>query len=101
MLIDREVFPTTIANGNGTGSVVVDVPGGRFFALDTNNGLVAGDYIPLLRYSVVAGKLVVSWAGPAKLYSSSTVNGTYTEVTGATSPYTSVVNGAVYYRLKR
>ena len=101
LLIDREVFPTTIANGNGTGSVVVDVPGGRFFALDTNNGLVAGDYIPLLRYSVVAGKLVVSWAGPAKLYSSSTVNGTYTEVTGATSPYTSVVNGAVYYRLKR
>jgi hypothetical protein len=39
VLVDQEVFPSDNANGNGTGSA--DFGGGRLFALDTNNGLVA------------------------------------------------------------
>jgi hypothetical protein len=38
-LVDQEVFPADNTNGNGTGSA--DFGGGRLYALDTNNGLVA------------------------------------------------------------
>jgi len=100
-LVDRELFPTVNANGNGTGSVALDLARGRFFALDTNNGILAGDYIPLLRHSWVSGKLVLTWAGPARLSRSVEVNGAYEEIIGAASPYTNSIAGPAFYRLKR
>jgi hypothetical protein len=98
-LVDREVFPTSNANGNGTGAVAFDVNGGRVFALDTNNGLLAAKYAPALRYTSVGGSLLLSWAGPAKLQHASVVTGPYTAVSGATSPYVVPAGGPHFYRL--
>lgn len=44
VLLDTEPFPTTNANGNGTGAV--DFGGGKLYALNSNNGIVAYDLIP-------------------------------------------------------
>jgi len=44
VLLDTESFPTTNANANGTGAI--DFGGGKLFALDSNNGLVAYDLVP-------------------------------------------------------
>ena len=44
VLLDVELFPGSNANVNGTGAA--DFGGGKLFALDTNNGLVAYDIIP-------------------------------------------------------
>jgi hypothetical protein len=44
ILLDTENFPTANANVNGTGAI--DFGGGKLFALDSNNGLVAFDVIP-------------------------------------------------------
>lgn len=44
VLLDTENFPGANANANGTGAA--DFGGGKLFALDTNNGLVAYDLIP-------------------------------------------------------
>ena len=39
VLVDQELFPTDNTNGNGTGAA--DFGGGRLYALDSNNGIVA------------------------------------------------------------
>ena len=53
----------------------------------------------MLSYQVINGKLVLNWA-QGTLLSAGTVNGTYTPVSGANSPYTNSMIGAPqYFRL--
>jgi hypothetical protein len=49
-----------------------------------------------LNFQVINGKLVLNWA-QGTLLSAGTVNGTYTPVNGATSPYTNSMAGAQQY----
>jgi hypothetical protein len=44
VLLDTESFPTANANSNGTGAIAFG--GGKLYALDSNNGIVAFDVIP-------------------------------------------------------
>ncbi len=56
---------------------------------------------PPLQAQAIGANLVVSWAQPAtgtaKLQSSTTVNGNYADVPGASSPYTNAISGAPKY----
>jgi hypothetical protein len=54
-----------------------------------------------LAISLNGNDVTLTWANPAfKLYSASAVNGTYTEVVGATSPYSTPISGNErYFRL--
>jgi hypothetical protein len=99
-LIDREVFGSDNANGNGNGAVAFDVAGSRAFALDSNNGILAVKYAPRLRYAILNNQLVLSWTGSGTLQRSTPdVAGSYSNVSGATSPYTNTVPAPAYYRL--
>lgn len=100
VLIDREVFGSDNGNGNGTGAVAIDVAGSRAFALDSNNGILAVKYAPRLRHATSNSQLVLSWIGTGALQRSTpNVAGSYSNVSGATSPYTNAVPAPVYYRL--
>lgn len=100
-LVDQEFFKTDLANGNGTGSVAFDVAGGRIFALNSNNGLLALKYGPRVKSNVLGGKVVLNWSGPGVLQSSANVAGTYVDVGGATSPYTNNSPTSVFFRVRR
>jgi hypothetical protein len=45
---------------------------------------------------LIGGKLVLTWP-QGTLQSAGTVTGTYTDITGATSPYTNAISGAQQY----
>jgi hypothetical protein len=83
----------------GIGSMTIDdlVVGSTFADVFTEPAISP---IPL-QISVAGGDVTLTWANPAfKLYSASTVNGTYTEVIGATSPYSTPISGTErYFRL--
>lgn len=100
-LIDRENFPANNANANGTGAATFDVAGGRLFALDSNSGIVALNYAPRLFIAPHVTGGIVTWTGPGTLQASTNVSGTYTNVTGATSPYTNAANSALFFRVVR
>lgn len=100
-LLDQEWFASENANGNGTGQVAVDTTGGRIFALDSNNGLVALAYAPPLRHWLDSRKLVLNWYGPAILQSATSVTGPYTDVTVVSRPYTNTAPGNLFFRLRR
>ena len=82
---------------------------GADWEFDNNNVLVIDNYklerlyvaTPPLNVQIVGNNVVVTWAQPgtgsAKLQSSTTVNGAYTDVLGATSPYTNAISGAPKY----
>jgi hypothetical protein len=100
-LVDREFFPASNANGNGTGAVAVDVAGGRIFALDSNSGIIALSYAGKLTIAKTAGQQVVTWPTTTSVLQSSTnVAGTYTDVSGATSPYTNSTGNVKFFRLR-
>lgn len=101
VLVDQEFFGTDNDNGNGTGAVAFDVNGGRIFALDSNNGLIALKYAPRLFQTSDASKTVLSWTGPGALQSSTNVLGTYVDVAGATSPHTNTIADTLYFRVRR
>ena len=101
VLLDQRLFPGFNANVQYNGAVAFDVAGGRIFALDANNGILALKYAPPLRSSFSGGQLILNWAGPAVLLRAANVVGPYAPVLGASSPYTNVVAGQVYYRLRR
>ncbi|HAV63240.1 MAG TPA: hypothetical protein DCY13_12855 [Verrucomicrobiales bacterium] len=83
-LLDQDFFPTDNANINGVGAVAFG--GGKVFVLDTNNGIIAYNLAPLLRLTDTPGAgFELRWS-EGTLQSSSTVNGTYAPVNGATSP---------------
>ena len=100
--LDREVFGSNNANANGTGAVAFDPAHRRIFALDSNNGLIALSYsLYYLNIGPVAGGGVVTWPGTGDLQSATVVTGPYTDIIGATSPYTNAVPGRVFFRVRR
>ena len=101
VLVDQEFFGADNDHVNRTGAVAFDVSGGRLFALDSNNGLIALKYAPRL-YSKASGSgTILSWTGPGALQASANVTGTYTNVTGATSPYTNAGASSLFFRVQR
>lgn len=108
LLLDQEFFYNDdgyidFANANGTGSAVIS--GTRLVALDSNNGLRAFSVtLPPGPLSItrVGSDVELSWPGGATLQSSSNAAGPYSDVNGATSPYTySPTPGTqIFYRLK-
>lgn len=100
--LDQEFFGTDNDNVNFTGAVAMDVPNGRIFALDSNNGLLALKYAGRLKANKIGSSSVLSWAvNTAVLQSATNVNATYTDVPAATSPYTNSSGSEVYFRLRR
>src|ERR1051326_7756571 len=98
-LIDEDFFQTANPDLNGVGSLAFDVAGGRLFALDTNNGLLAPKVVPRLFNNTPH---VLTWTGPSTLQSATAVLGPYTDIGGSSSPYTnSVASPAQFFRLKR
>ncbi len=106
VLLHQELFPTDNANANGTGSA--DFGNGRLYALNSNNGLVAytitaGSVTPgPIAVALNGDKVTLTWTGPGTLQAASEVDGTFTDVAGAASPYEVQVNTATrqFYRLK-
>lgn len=99
--VDRELFASNNANGNGTGAVAFDVAGGRIFALDSNNGLLAATYAPKVFINRNGQGGIVTWSGPGTLQSAPVVTGPYTDVLGASSPYTNSAADQIYFRVRR
>ena len=97
VLVDQEFFGSDNDNGNGTGAVAFDVAGGRIFALDSNNGLIALKYAPRVKQN---GN-VLSWTGPGVLQSATVVTGPYNDIVGSTSPLTTNVTGYVFFKVRR
>jgi hypothetical protein len=101
VLVDREFFASNNANGNGTGAVAVDSAGGRIFALDSNNGLIALTYAAEMNITPINRGGVITWDLPGMLQSSTNVAGPYVDVPGATSPYTNSSAAQLYFRVSR
>src|SRR5262249_46742791 len=101
VLVDQEFFGSDNDNGNGTGAVAFDVAGGRIFALDSNNGLIALKYGPRLFQTWDGANTVLRWTGPGALQSSANVTGPYADVGGATSPYTNTMAAPLFFRVRR
>lgn len=102
-LSDREFYPVSNLNGNGTGAVAVDVNGGRMFALDSNNGIIALGYAgrPFLTAAGAAGQ-IVTWATTnAVLQATTNLTLPFADVSGATSPYTNTTDSVKFFRLKK
>ncbi|MFN3408964.1 MAG: immunoglobulin domain-containing protein [Limisphaerales bacterium] len=100
--LDRELFGSNNANGNGTGSVAFDVNGGRIFALNSNNGLIALAYAPRLTIDPTPAGGIVTWTGPGTLQASTNLaSGVWTDLPAATSPHTNTAAKEVFFRVKR
>jgi hypothetical protein len=99
-IVDREIFGANNANGNGTGSVVFDVAGGRIFSLSSNSGLLALTYAPRLYLTKQGNGVALNWTGPGTLQSAIDVRGPYNNVL-TTSPYTNTAASQIYFRVKR
>jgi len=100
VLVDQEFFGSDNDNINGTGAVAFDVPGGRLFALDSNNGLMALKYAPRL-YSTASGSgTILTWTGPGTLQSASSPSGSFSDIV-TTSPYTNTGASAAFFRVRR
>ena len=100
-LIDQDFFKTDNDNGNGTGALAFDVKGGRLFALDTNNGLLAFKVVARLFTSTVGNQVTYSWTGPSVLQTANSLTGPWTTV-AATSPYSATAaHSTLFYRLAR
>lgn len=100
--LDRELFSSNNANLNGTGAIAVDPGNRRIFALDSNNGLIALSYsLYYVNIGVTLNGGIVAWPGTGNLQSAPAVTGPYTDVIGATTPYTNTVAGQLYFRVRR
>jgi len=97
VLVDQEFFGSDNANLNFTGAVAFDMTGGRIFALDSNNGIIALKYAPRLNH---AGN-VLTWTGPGVLQSATDVADPYNDLVGATSPYTHTAGTSLFFRVRR
>ena len=100
-LVDQDFFQTSNVNANGTGAVAFDVPGGRLFALDSNNGLIAAKVVARLFETKPANNVILTWTGPSKLLYSGNAAGPYATNTIATSPFSVSPSGSQFYRLAR
>jgi len=101
VLVDQEFFGSDNDNLNGTGAVAFDVNGGRIFALDSNNGLIALKYAPRLFGTRLGDGMMLNWTGPGALQSATNVAGAYSDVGGATSPYTNAPPLPTFFRVRR
>ena len=102
VLVDQEFFAADNLNLNGTGAVDFDVRGGRIFALDSNNGIVALKYAGRLTLQQTSSGQVLSWpVAAAALQSSANLAGPYANLVGVSSPYTNNANGPLFFRLQR
>jgi hypothetical protein len=102
-LIDQDYFKTSNQNGNGTGAVVFDVNGGRLFALDSNNGILAVKVVARLFQNPSPPNTTYTWTGPSVLQSSLNVTGTYNDLPGAPASgfSTNSSSGTRFFRLRR
>ncbi len=100
-LVDREIFAVNNVNGNGTGAVAFDVAGGRIFALNSNNGMLALTYAGRLSIARGVGEQVLTWPTAVSMLQSATnVAGPYLDMPAATSPYTNSTDAVKFFRLK-
>ncbi|HXG49460.1 MAG TPA: immunoglobulin domain-containing protein [Methylomirabilota bacterium] len=88
--LDTEFYPTDFPNDNATGAI--DFGGGRLYALNSNNGIVAYSVTPpvvapRLRYRIEGNRMILQWNGPATLLSSPTARGGYEPEVGAVSGF--------------
>jgi len=101
-LIDQDFFKTSNVNGNGTGEVAFDLAGGRLFALDTNNGLLALKVVARLFANRSGSNVVLRWTGPSALQGAALVTGPFATLNGAASAATvGATNAAQFFRLAR
>lgn len=99
LLLDWEFFTPNNA-GQATGAAAFG--NNRLYALNSNNGLLAAQIgWPQIQGNLLGTDLVMQWIGTYKLQSATDVAGPYTDIVGATSPYTnSVLSGQKFFRLK-
>jgi hypothetical protein len=92
----KVVFPT-VANATTANSMqIADVELLGF----VGGSLAVGPNLPAMSIDTTAGVTKITYTGT--LQSSATANGTYTDVTGATSPYTVITTtGSQFYRAKQ
>ena len=101
-LIDQDYFKTSNQNLNGTGAAIFDVNGGRLFALDSNNGLLALKVVARLFQSSSPPNTLYTWTGPSALQSSLNVTGTYNDISGSATGFsTNSSSGTIFFRLRR
>ena len=106
VLIDQELFPTDNENAFGTGAL--DFGGGKLFAIDSNNGILA---MTLGTITQPPGTITIvrngpavdlSWAGLFTLQASTNVVGPYVDITSPTNNYSENTAGQPerYFRLR-
>lgn len=101
-LMDQDFFKSDNDNANGTSAVVFDVAGGRLFALDTNNGLLALKVVARMFTSTSGNQVSFDWTGPSVLQSAPALAGPWTSVAAAAGHYTTTSpNSTVFFRLAR
>ena len=75
---------------------------GKLFALDSNNGLLALKVVARLFQGQSGPNTVYTWTGPSALQSSLNVTGTYNDISGAASGFsTNSSSGTRFFRLRR
>jgi hypothetical protein len=86
--LDSKLFSTTTGNF-GTGAIDFNPDGSRVYTLDTANGTIAFGLTirATLSVSKNGNQLTVSWQGSGSLLAAPTVEGPYSPVIGATSPF--------------
>ena len=102
-LIDQDFFKTSNDNLNGTSAAAFDVAGGRLFALDTNNGMLAFKVVARLFTQTSGANVTYLWTGPSVLQSATKLGGPWVTVPGAASGYTAPAPtaNAQFFRLAR
>lgn len=76
--------------------------GGRIFALDSNNGIIALKYGLRLDFDPTPGGMILTWNWAGTLQSATTVAGPYSDVlSSATSPHTNTAAAPQSFRLRR
>ena len=106
VLVDQEIFPSDNANDNFAGAL--DFGGGKLFALDSNNGLLAmtiGNITPppgALTITRTNSTVYLNWSGTYVLQSATNVTGPYLDVGPAGNGYTESTVGVPekYFRLR-
>ena len=106
VLVDQELFPSDNANDNFAGAL--DFGGGKLFALDSNNGLLAmtiGSIIAppgALTITRTNSTVYLNWSGTYTLQSATNVTGPYLDAGPAGTNHTESTVGVPekYFRLR-
>jgi hypothetical protein len=89
-------------NGDGKPDLVTTFSDGTMVVLiNSINAAASSPPPPSLAYQLVSGNLVLTWSGSATLQSSPSLNTAFSDVPGATSPYSITPSAAQqFFRLK-